>query len=55
MFIGDCSIANYADDTTPYALGKNLDSVISKLEDDFSIGSGIIIIGGIILINLIIS
>ena len=34
MFIGDSSNANYADDTTPYALGKDLNSVISKLEDD---------------------
>ena len=34
MFIGDCIIANNADDTTPYALGKDLNSVISKLEDD---------------------
>ena len=34
MFIRDCSIANYADDTTPYALGKDLYSIISKLEDD---------------------
>ena len=34
IFIGDCSIANYADDTT-HALGKDLNSVISKLEDDF--------------------
>ena len=34
MFIGDCSIANYAEDITPYTLGKDLNSVISKLEDD---------------------
>ena len=33
MFIGDCSIANHADDTIPYTLGRDLNSVISKLED----------------------
>ena len=35
MFIGDSSDANYADDSTPYTLGKDLNSVNSKLEDDY--------------------
>ena len=35
LFIGDCcNIANYADDNTPYAFGKDINSVISQLEDD---------------------
>ena len=34
MFIEDFNIANYADDNTPYATGKDIESVVSKLEDD---------------------
>ena len=34
MFIGDCNIANYADDNTPYAFGKDINSVICQLVDD---------------------
>ena len=34
LFIEDSGIANYADDNTPYALGENINSVISQLEED---------------------
>ena len=34
LFIGDCNIANYEDDNTPYAFGKDINSVICQLEGD---------------------
>ena len=34
LFMDESDIANYADDNTPYALGKDIISVISKLEND---------------------
>ena len=35
IFFENCDITNYADDNTPFTCGKNLDEVISQLEDNF--------------------
>ena len=34
IFIKDINIVNYADDNTPYAIGKDVDSVIKRLENE---------------------
>ena len=33
----ECEVCNYADDTTPFACGKSLENVVSKLEHDSEI------------------
>ena len=34
--IEDCDIANYADDSTPYLSGKNVEDVLNSLENVLS-------------------
>ena len=37
MSYNDSNIANYADDTSPFSYGKDIDSVITQLEGDSKI------------------
>ena len=37
FFLDKNNVANYADDTTPYAFGKCLECVLKNLEDDVDI------------------
>ena len=39
FFLKDPSLGDYADDSTLYACNKNLETIISKLKQDFSISS----------------
>ena len=32
-FVNKCDITNYADDTTPYAVGTTMDTLLNSLED----------------------